>query len=57
MWTRRRGDAGVELIASSLRDLPPDEAANFTSQPGGHWFFTDKAGTEVRLFDRTDDVR
>lgn len=50
-------DAGVELIGSATRDLPPDEAASFTPQPGGYWFFTDKTGKEVRQFSRGDDGR
>ncbi len=40
-------DSGVELIAFSTRDLPADDFAGFTPEPGGHWFFTDKAGNEV----------
>ena len=45
-------DSGVELIASTTRDLPPDD---FTPEPGGHWVVTDKAGNVVsRLADWTD---
>lgn len=46
-------DSGVELIASTTRDLPPDE---FTPEPGGHWVVTDKAGNILsRLADWTDN--
>lgn len=50
-------DSGVELIASSTRDLPPDEFADPIPEPGGYWFFTDTAGNEVRLFPRGADDR
>ena len=50
-------DSGVELIASATRSLPPNEFAEFVREPGGYWGFTDKAGNEVRLFPREDDVR
>lgn len=50
-------DSGVELIASSTRDLPPDEFADVLPEPGGYWFFTDRAGNEVRLFPRGHDDR
>lgn len=43
-------DSGVELIASSSRDLPPDEFADFTPEPGGEWVVTDEAGNVVSRF-------
>lgn len=43
-------DSGVELIASSSRDLPPDEAADCTPEPGGEWVVTDEAGNVVSRF-------
>jgi hypothetical protein len=50
-------DSGVELIASSSRDLPPDEAADFTPEPGGEWVVTDDAGNVVSRFaDWSDNV-
>lgn len=48
-------DSGVDLIASSTRELPPDDFAELSPEPGGYWFFTDKAGNEVRLLPRGDD--
>ena len=50
-------DSGVELIASSTRDLPPDDFADFVREPGGYWCFTDETGNEVRLFPQGDDDR
>lgn len=43
-------DSGVELIASSTRDLPPDEFADFNSEPGGGWVVTDEAVNVVSRF-------
>ncbi|WP_104108420.1 hypothetical protein [Nocardioides sp. 616] len=51
-------DSGVELIASSTRDLPADEFADFNPDPGGQWVVTDKAGNVVSRFaDWTDEDR
>lgn len=43
-------DSGVELFASSTRDLPADEFADFNPGPGGGWVVTDEAGNVVSRF-------
>ena len=43
-------DSGVELIASSTRELPPDDSANFAPEPGGQWIATDRAGNVLSRF-------
>lgn len=48
-------DSGVELIASSTRDLPPDEFANLTPESGGEWVVTDEAGNVVSRFADSND--
>ena len=49
-------DSGVELVASSSRDLPPDEIADFSPGPGGQWVVMDEAGAVVsRLAEWNDD--
>ena len=45
-------DFGVDLIASSTRELPVDD---FQPEPGGQWVVTDEAGNIVSRFADWDD--
>lgn len=47
-------DMGVELVASSTRELTPDD--DMTPEPGGQWVVTDDAGNiRSRFADWSDD--
>lgn len=41
-------DSGVELLASSSREVPPDD--DFMPDAGGQWVVTDDAGNVVSRF-------
>ena len=43
-------DAGVELVPSRTRELPPDPLDGFRPQPGGFWAVVDDEGNIVGRF-------
>lgn len=48
-------DAGVELVPSPTRELPPDPLDDFVPEPGGEWVATDAEGNVVSRFAESDD--